>query len=285
MMLSIFENVDALPPTKEDKQKAAAKARDPKIVDINTEDDLLDTVTKYCWSPFIFEGSRKQDNFIRTDWMVLDIDDGMTIREAETKIHLMDVCALVVPTVSHTEENHRFRIIFPLARSIYKEEEYRQTWEYLSKQFPSLDPHASDLARLYFASTTVDGFWNEGSKLLEPIFVQSKKDMLREMMAQIPQQVEVSEDIKETVKNIYGKEPEKVSKVVYHFLKNAHTGLDGQWICSLNAFCYTLSLQNIQDSVIWDVVEKIAPMPLDKRDRQTIERAIKDGTEQRRENG
>jgi hypothetical protein len=287
MQISIFTNTNIKINSKEDKQKLAKLASSPNIPvikTITTEDDLLEIVTTYAWSPFIFEGVRNRENFVRTDWMVLDIDDGMSIKEAETQIHLMDVCAMVVPTVSHTEELNKFRVIFPLARSIYKEEEYAQTWEFLQKTFPSIDTNCRDTARWYVASTTVDGFWNEGSKLLEPVFVANKKDMLREKLSKMGELVDVSEGTKKIVKQIYGEDKTKISRVVSYFIENAHTGLPGEWICSLNSFSFLLAIQGIHDNIIWDLCEQLSPEPLDKRDNQTIERALKDGYEQRGKN-
>lgn len=287
MQISIFSHSNIIAKSKEDKLKLAKLASSPnipQIVDVNTEDDLLNYVTTYAWSPFLFEGVRNKENFIRTDWMVLDIDEGMSIKEAESQIHLLDLCAMVIPTISHTPEHNKFRVIFPLSRSIYKEEEYAQTWQYLQSIFPSIDPNCRDTARWYVASTTVDGFWNEGSKLLEPVFVANKKDMLREKLSKMGELVNVSEGTKAIVKQLYGEDKQKISRVVQYFLENAHTGLPGEWTCSTNAFCYVLALQGIEDSVIYQLVEDLAPLPLDKRDRQTIERAIKDGYEQRGKN-
>ena len=84
MRLSIFPKCKALPSSKEEKQKYArftSRPHLPEIVEIRNENDLIDIVTKYSWSTFVFEDFRRQDGFISTDFAVFDIDDGMRIED------------------------------------------------------------------------------------------------------------------------------------------------------------------------------------------------------------
>ena len=83
MKLSIFPKGKALP-TKAEKAKEArftSKPFTPDIVEIFTDKDLIDVITKYCWSPFIFKEFRREDNFISVDFLVYDIYKGQTIEE------------------------------------------------------------------------------------------------------------------------------------------------------------------------------------------------------------
>src|SRR5690606_4246917 len=106
-------HVSPLPQTKADKADAAKQATIPETVEITTEDDLIRIVENYVWSPSIFTGKRAKSNFKSSDFAVLDIDDGLTIQEAEEIITEANYACLCLPSMSHTEEHHRFRLIFP----------------------------------------------------------------------------------------------------------------------------------------------------------------------------
>jgi hypothetical protein len=69
---------------------------------------------------------KKTENFNGSDCLAIDIDDGMTIEEAFSKPETAK-SILIYTTVSHTENNHRFRIIFPLPRFIRNRELFTRT--------------------------------------------------------------------------------------------------------------------------------------------------------------
>src|SRR5690554_3653296 len=121
MRLSIFPLAPNLPRNKEEKVEAAKKMIQPEVVEIETEDDLIRIVQEYVYSPYVFNGTRKQDNFKSCDIAVLDIDEGLTIDEAEQIISEANFTCLCLPTTSHTEEHHRFRLLFPLSRTVTKD--------------------------------------------------------------------------------------------------------------------------------------------------------------------
>jgi hypothetical protein len=250
----------------------------PEIVDINNEDDLIDAVTKYAWSPATFDGEKIMENFIKTDFMVLDIDNGLTIEQAEEIVKENNLSALCLPSPSHTEENHKFRLVFPLSWSIFDKPTFDATWKKLEEIFPDTDPQCKDCSRFYFASTMTDGFWNEG-ELFEPEEVIVEVQRFTHSNT-VP--TEKFED-KDVLTYLYGEIPERIPEAISFFLENGHTGLPDGWIMPLNACCFTMALQGIPEEKIYSVIEKIAPEELDSRDIETIERAINDGYEERDE--
>jgi hypothetical protein len=274
MLISIFPKAKAHP-KKDEKQSESKKCStpfEPEVREVFTEDDLIEIVTKYAWSPSIFRKLRRMDNFIKADFMALDIDNGLTIDEAEIRVHTNKLTALALPSPSHTPEAHRFRLIFPLAKSIYNKETFDATWEKLSEIFPELDKQCSDCCRFYFGSTMDEGFWFE-AEFLEPETPKIAHE-------HISREVISTEDFddKDILSFIYGEVPEVIPEAVAFFLANAHTGLeDHGWTMPLNACCFTLALQGIEDGIIYSVIEKVAPDKLDNRDLDTIERAINDG--------
>lgn len=276
MKLSIYPQIKFLPKSKEDKIKQsmlASKPNFPEIVVIDNEDELIDIISSYGWSPCVFSGYRHNDNFISSDFMSLDIDSGLTIEEAEERVKKLKIACLCLPSPSHTSKNHKFRLVFPLAKTIFNSDDFEATWKWLQDQFPELDKQCSDLARWYAPSKMDDGFWQDGDFLI-PKKVEKSKDVRYNVTETY---VEVPENLSELVEFIYGKKRESIPESVEFFLANASSGLPGLWINSLNSFCFSLALSGVSDEIIWDVVEKVAPEPLDNKDEYQIIRSIKDG--------
>lgn len=277
MRLSIYPRVNSSPKNKDEKalqSKLASNPNLPQILEIVTEEDLINAVTSYGWSPSIFSGVRHNDNFVSADFMSLDIDSGLRIEEAEKRVQSLGLACLCLPSPSHTQELHRFRLIFPLAKTILNCEDFDATWDFLQKQFPELDAQCSDYARWYALSKADDGFWQDGEFLVPKKAPKAQVNSLNLKETQ----VEVPEGLSEIVKLLYGKEREFIPETVEFFLQNAHTGLPGLWINALNSFTFSLALSGVDATLIEDVIVKIAPDDLDSRDVYQIKRAIADGT-------
>jgi hypothetical protein len=282
MRLSIYPRVNFLPKNKDEKalqSKLASNPNLPQMLEIVTEEDLINAVTSYGWSPSIFSGVRHNDNFVSTDFMSLDIDSGLRIEDAEKRVQRLGLACLCLPSPSHAPEMHRFRLIFPLAKTIFSQEDFDATWDFLQMQFPELDAQCSDLARWYAPSRMDDGFWQDGDFLVPKKALQAKPSFFNRAEAQ----VDVPEELSEIVKLLYGKERERIPESVEFFLTNAHTGLSGLWINALNSCVFSLALSGVDGTIIEEVVAKVAPSDLDKRDLYQIKRAIVDGTKAREE--
>lgn len=277
MKLSIFPRANWLPQSKEEKNeqgRLCSSPNKPTVVNVANEEELINYVTSYAWSPSVFSDTRKDENFVSADFMAVDVDSGMTIAEAETRVQKLGLACLCLPSPSYTPENQKFRLVFPLAKTIFTCEDFDATWDWLQSQFPELDEQCSDQARYYCPSKMDDGFFQDG-KMLVPI--KGKAEVVEERMLSHEEQIVVTEDIAELVRQIYGKPRDKVPASVEFFLKNAGTGLPGLWVNSLNSFAFSLALSGVDDTIIWEVAEKISPEPLDKTDRYQITRAIRDG--------
>jgi hypothetical protein len=276
LKLSIYSKVNFLPKNKEDKilqSKLASNPNLPEILEISTDDDLINAVTSYGWSPSIFSGFRHNDNFVSADFMSLDIDSGLCIEDAESRVQKLGLACLCLPSPSHNSKHHKFRLIFPLAKTILSCEDFDETWNWLQGQFPELDTQCSDYARWYAPSKVEDGFWQDGEFLVPKKAPQVQQNSLSYKETQ----VEVPDNIKDIVKLLYGKDRETIPDSVEFFLTNAHTGLPGLWINALNGCVFSLALSGVDDTIIEEVMEKISPEPLDKKDLYQIKRAISDG--------
>lgn len=281
MKLSIYPKVNFLPKNKDDKilqSRLASNPNLPEIAEVSTEEDLIRIVTSTGWSPSIFSGFRHNDNFVSSDFMSLDIDSGLTIDNAEKRIQSLGLACLCLPSPSHSPELHRFRLIFPLARTIHTPDDFEATWDWLQEQFPELDKQCSDLARWYAPSRIDDGFWQDGDFLVPK---KAPEQALKEVFKET--HVEVPDDLKDVVKLLYGKDRETIPESVEFFLTNAHTGLSGLWINALNSCVFSLALSGVDDTIIEDVIAKVAPEELDKRDLYQIQRSIRDGTKAKKD--
>jgi hypothetical protein len=280
MKLSIYSKVNFLPKNKDEKilqSKLASNPNLPDILDICNDEDLIKAVTSFGWSPSIFSGVRHNDNFISTDFMSLDIDSGLRIEDAEKRVQSLGLACLCLPSPSHTEGAHRFRLIFPLAKTILNCADFDSTWDWLQKQFPELDAQCSDYARWYAPSKMEAGFWQDGEFLVPKKAPTKEKEIynIKETQVLVP------EELGDIVKLLYGKERDTIPEAVEFFLTNAHTGLPGLWINSLNSCVFSLALSGVDDSIIEEVISKISPELLDSKDLYQIKRSIKDGRKAR----
>lgn len=280
MKISVYLKVNFLPKNKEDKiiqSKLASNPNLPEELEISTDEDLIQAVTSYGWSPSLFSGFRHNDNFVSADFMSLDIDSGLTIEEAEKRIQKLGLACLCLPSPSHTDKSHRFRLIIPLAKTIFNKNDFDATWDWLQEQFPELDKQCSDYARWYAPSKMEAGFWQDG-EFLVPKKAPEKEATVYNLKET---QVEVPEELGEIVKLLYGKEREFIPEAVEFFLTNASTGLPGLWINSLNSCVFSLALSGVDDTIIEEVISKVSPEALDKKDLYQINRSIRDGKKAR----
>lgn len=276
MRISIFPTAKPHPKGKEEKVNEAFKfsyPHKPQVVSIANDEELVKYVTSYSWSPFIFKEYRRESDFISTDFLVFDIDEGLTIAECEKIIRKAKLCCLCLPSPSHTPENERFRIILPLARAITNLDIYAETWRNGAALFGVVDEQCKDSCRGYFGSTTDDGFWIEGN-LFTPVI---PAPVVVDYSQQRSHMVQVTADLEETVIQVYGEKRDKIPEAVEFFIKNAHTALPGKWMNSLNACAFSLALSEVDEDVILQFFEQLAPNKLDSNDLYQIKRSIKDG--------
>lgn len=220
-----------------------------------------------------------KENFISTDFLVLDIDQGLRIEDAEKRIEESGYACLCAVTTSHTPEHHRYRLIFPMSRTITKLEEFEVSILDLMEAFPESDAACKDGSRFFFSCTQEDGFWIDGS-LLEPTPAApvAKRDYDR---PDTSDSVKVDLSIAEIVKELYAEDREFIPEAVAFFIENGSTGLPGNWNNSINRCAFVLGLQNVSLEAVEDLVSFIAPLPLDKNDIFTINRSWKQGNEAR----
>lgn len=286
MKLSIYPCDNPFPANKDekrDKSKLASMPHRALTSIIDNEYDLFEAITSYMWCPSIFvDGERKKDRFSRTDFMVLDMDNGITLDKAQKRVEQLGLACMIAPTVSHTPQVHRFRMVFILEKPIHDNDTFLATWMDLTRQFPESDAACKDSSRFFFpCNPEADGaVWIEGSLLKVKKAPESSKNSPVSLSSGIDR-IDVGEDIEDVVKALYGENKDKIPEQVDFFIREAHTGLPGMWHTSFNSFVFTLALQGVDFDVVYSVAESLAPQALDAHDEYLLERAYNDGVSKR----
>lgn len=145
MKLSINEKII----NKNDKKCNQAKGF--QSVDL-TPEELSEHIKQGHAFSFQFSKShRKSDNFLCSDVIAADIDDGMTWEEAMEDKFIKENASLLYTTASHTSENHRFRIVFQLPQTVVDAEQLRYLLQGLVRKFPA-DKANTDPGRQFYGS-------------------------------------------------------------------------------------------------------------------------------------
>jgi hypothetical protein len=100
---------------------------------------------------------RSSKNFIASDFLAIDFDGGLTITDCLALDIVKNHASLIYTTASHTEDNHRFRLVFMLPRTIEDPQELRFSARALTERLGG-DPSATDPARIFFGSK---GCWSK----------------------------------------------------------------------------------------------------------------------------
>lgn len=95
--------------------------------------------------------SRKNENFICSDVLAVDIDDGMSLSEALELEFVKQYGGFIYTTPSHTTEHHRFRIVFQTERTITTPAEMTAAYQGLIRKFGG-DEACKDACRAFYGS-------------------------------------------------------------------------------------------------------------------------------------
>ena len=103
------------------------------------------------FTPAVFNGARKIDNFVSQQVFVLDFDDGFTIDEfmARAKEYDMEP-AIIYETFSSTRECEKFRVIFINDVEVEDKRAAEIMIKMLLHIFPEADTKCRDVARMFF---------------------------------------------------------------------------------------------------------------------------------------
>lgn len=124
-------------------------------VNVESEwDDVFNliTVDGCATAPYLSCDNRKDATFVEHCLALVDIDSGMTIEQLFEHPFYDVFGAGFYTTPSHTDSDHRFRIIHRLEQPITNAEEMRLLYRALMGEYGNADASCKDAARLFFGT-------------------------------------------------------------------------------------------------------------------------------------
>ena len=121
-------------------------------VEVETWKDAFELITTdgYATSSELNSDHREDANYVSRQICMVDIDDGMTIQELFNDDFYNEFGAGFYTTKRHTDEAHRFRILFVLEEPEYDCLRMRKIIRGLLETYKSADTNCKDGSRIYY---------------------------------------------------------------------------------------------------------------------------------------
>lgn len=124
---------------------------------INTEasfDDVFEllTVDGIAIAPYLKANPRNMNNFLEQSLVLIDIDSGMTLDALQQHPFYKEFGAGFYTTPSHTEADHRFRVLHRLEVPETSPERMRALYRALMEAYGNADASCKDSSRLFFGT-------------------------------------------------------------------------------------------------------------------------------------
>lgn len=115
---------------------------------------LEETFKSHNYSPIEWKNNeRDEKNFISATGFVVDIDNGLTIQQAETILKNHSLNYALITSRSHSDQLHKFHILLPFNRRLHTLENYKTVIQRIKTElFPAVDTNTFDGARFMFGS-------------------------------------------------------------------------------------------------------------------------------------
>jgi hypothetical protein len=107
----------------------------------------------FAYSATFKDGERSAKNFTGTNIVSVDVDHGLKLQEALDDPWCKDHLAMLYTTASHTEQHHRFRLVFRLPEIIKNTSEFKNIARALCLHFGG-DLQATDPARPFYGNSS-----------------------------------------------------------------------------------------------------------------------------------
>ncbi|MBP0008057.1 DUF3987 domain-containing protein [Roseofilum sp. Belize Diploria] len=131
----------------------------------------------FPWMPGVLEEGkpRENQNIVSCQILAIDIDEDCTLEEACEMPVVQKWACLIQPSVRHSEELHKFRILFFLPTPIYGEENISVALEFLQSRLPFCDTSCKDAARFFFGAKGSRPYWTRWKNTLPADFLEMAK--------------------------------------------------------------------------------------------------------------
>jgi hypothetical protein len=137
--------------TKEDLGKSG---RGWTVSELDLEQFIDHIKNGYPFTHQFFGGRKTKEQFKQTNVLVADINDNMTVEQALDDEFIKANGTLIYTTPRHTQEQHRFRVVFALDRLIFDPNVYESLYGGLMKKIPFADPNVRSSAQFFQGSST-----------------------------------------------------------------------------------------------------------------------------------
>lgn len=192
------------------------------IVKKNINDLIYDlAVNGYPVGPVVKDGHRTSSNFISHSVALIDIDDGMTLEELINDDFYKEHAAGFYTSPSHTDEHHKFRVIFELETDITDVEDMRYLYIGLMMQFKAADPACKDGVRLF--NGTVNAAYHDVKGNVLP-------DTIKNQLIQNGKQLEEERNKQYENHNVVHRElTDERKQLILDLLQQTYVGEYQQW--------------------------------------------------------
>jgi len=150
MKIAIHTKIDYKPNNDDKAEAYESLSADFENVDITIK-ELAEHIAlghSFCAQ---HNGRRKGENFVGTEVIAVDIDNGLTIVGALESEFVKKYAAFIYTTPNHSEMRNRFRVVFELERMIDDPLEMRRAYQGLIRKFGG-DKACKDPCRFFFGS-------------------------------------------------------------------------------------------------------------------------------------
>jgi hypothetical protein len=126
--------------------------------EIHMPESLLDEIAvghSFC---AVMSSYRNSDNFVSSQTLALDYDSGnLSIDELMADDFIANHASFIYSTLSHTEDNRKWRIVFVTTERISDHEVYRKAMTALLDRYEMTDQAIKDPARFLYGSNPHTG--------------------------------------------------------------------------------------------------------------------------------
>lgn len=158
--------------SKKSKNEIGSQNKNFETVVVKVK-DLPELITKYNYSLINWIGGERCGNYFKSaSGFIVDIDEGLTIDDAQQRLDNQNLNYIIIPSRSHTAELHKFHILLFFSHPIYASNAYEGVADKIKEDlFPELDTNTLDGARFAYGSPknfpSINCFTGENYNTLE----------------------------------------------------------------------------------------------------------------------
>ncbi len=135
--------------------------------EVTTEEFVQHVLSGKAWAQGYYRGGRAKENFVSSQTLALDFDDGVSVDSALENPFIRQYAALVHPSPSSTRANPKTRVIFILSEEV----DTASAWEAMQSGVIELfapmnaDQSCKDAARMFYGSDVPGAYLNLDARL------------------------------------------------------------------------------------------------------------------------